>query len=123
MLVKIPIDPVLVSIGGLKIHWYGIMIAIGLYVGIQVALRDSPRRGIDRDQLMNVALLAIQNAGDKGNDRQAVIDQFFKIKNRDSVLGKYSIDQNGDTTLSDYGGDKVKGGATILLRVGASGVA
>src|SRR5437868_7364894 len=34
------------------------MIAIGLYVGIQVALRDAPRRGIDRDQLMNVALLA-----------------------------------------------------------------
>src|SRR5438874_5763640 len=34
------------------------MIAIGLYVGIQVALRDSPRRGSDRDQLMNVALLA-----------------------------------------------------------------
>ena len=44
--------------GGLKIHWYGIMIAIGLYAGIQVALRDSPRRGINRDQLMNVALLA-----------------------------------------------------------------
>ncbi|TME79536.1 MAG: prolipoprotein diacylglyceryl transferase, partial [Chloroflexi bacterium] len=50
MLVKIPIDPVLVSIGGLKIHWYGIMIAIGLYVGIQVALRDSVRRGINKDQ-------------------------------------------------------------------------
>jgi len=47
-----------VSIGGLKIHWYGIMIAIGLYVGIQVALRDSVRRGINKDQLMNVALLA-----------------------------------------------------------------
>lgn len=58
MLIKIGIDPVLVTIGGLKIHWYGIMIAIGLYAGIQVALRDSPRRGINRDQLMNVALLA-----------------------------------------------------------------
>ncbi|HET9847903.1 MAG TPA: prolipoprotein diacylglyceryl transferase [Candidatus Dormibacteraeota bacterium] len=61
MLIKIGIDPVLVTIGGsngLKIHWYGIMIAIGLYAGIQVALRDAPRRGINRDQLMNVALLA-----------------------------------------------------------------
>jgi phosphatidylglycerol:prolipoprotein diacylglycerol transferase len=58
VLVKIPIDPVLVTIGGLKIHWYGIMIAIGLYVGIQVALRDSARRGISGEQLMNVALLA-----------------------------------------------------------------
>ena len=58
MLVKIPIDPVLVTIGGLKIHWYGIMIAISLYAGIQVALRDSARRGISGEQLMNVALLA-----------------------------------------------------------------
>ena len=58
MLIKIGIDPVLVTIGGLKIHWYGIMIALGLYAGIQVALRDAPRRGINTDQLMNVALLA-----------------------------------------------------------------
>jgi phosphatidylglycerol:prolipoprotein diacylglycerol transferase len=58
MLIKIGLDPVLVTIGGLKIHWYGIMIALGLYAGIQVALRDSERRGINRDQLMNLALLA-----------------------------------------------------------------
>jgi phosphatidylglycerol:prolipoprotein diacylglycerol transferase len=58
VLIKIGIDPVLVTIGGLKIHWYGIMIALGLYAGIQIALRDAPRRGINRDQLMNVALLA-----------------------------------------------------------------
>ncbi len=57
MLIKIGIDPVLVTIGGLKVHWYGIMIALGLYAGIQVALREAPRRGISRDQLMNVALL------------------------------------------------------------------
>ena len=58
MLIKIGIDPVLVTIGGLKVHWYGIMIAIGLYVGIQVGLREADRRGINRDQLMNLALLA-----------------------------------------------------------------
>jgi phosphatidylglycerol:prolipoprotein diacylglycerol transferase len=58
MLIKIGIDPVAFTIGGLKIHWYGIMIAIGLYAGIQVALRDSARRGISRDQLLNTALVA-----------------------------------------------------------------
>jgi branched-chain amino acid transport system substrate-binding protein len=68
-------------------------------------------------EAMQVALLAIQNAGAKGNDRQSVIDQFFKIKDRDSVLGKYSIDANGDTTLSDYGGDKVKGGQLVFDKV------
>ena len=68
-------------------------------------------------EAMKVALLAIQNAGDKGNDRQAVIDAFFKIKDRDSVLGKYSIDENGDTTLSDYGADRVEGGKLVFDKV------
>ena len=68
-------------------------------------------------EAMKVALLAIQNAGDKGNDRQAVIDAFFKIKDRDSVLGKYSIDKNGDTTLADYGADRVKGGKLVFDKV------
>ncbi len=68
-------------------------------------------------EAMKVALLAIQNAGDKGNDKQAVIDAFFKIKNRDSVLGKYSIDSGGDTTLSDYGADKVVDGKLVFDKV------
>lgn len=68
-------------------------------------------------EAMSVVLEAIKNAGDKGNDRQAVIDQFFKIKNRESVLGTYSIDQNGDTTLTDYGGNKIEGGKLVFDKV------
>jgi branched-chain amino acid transport system substrate-binding protein len=68
-------------------------------------------------EAMKVALLAIQNAGDKGNDRQAVIDAFFKIKDRDSVLGKYSIDENGDTTLTDYGADRVQNKKLVFDKV------
>ncbi len=58
MLVKIGVDPVAFTVGLLRVHWYGIMIAIGLYAGIQVALRDAPRRGVNPDRLMNTALLA-----------------------------------------------------------------
>jgi branched-chain amino acid transport system substrate-binding protein len=68
-------------------------------------------------EAMKVVLLAIQNAGDKGNDHQAVIDAFFNTKDRDSVLGKYSIDQNGDTTLSDYGADRIEGGKLVFDKV------
>jgi branched-chain amino acid transport system substrate-binding protein len=68
-------------------------------------------------EAMKVALLAIQNAGDKGNDRAAVVDAFFKIKDRDSVLGKYDIDENGDTTLSDYGGNRIKDGKLVFDKV------
>ena len=67
-------------------------------------------------EAMNVALEAIKNAGDKGNDRQAVIDAFFKIKDRDSVLGTYSIDENGDTTLSDYGGNTSRAASSCSTR-------
>ena len=68
-------------------------------------------------EAMKDALLAIQNAGDKGNDRQAVIDAFFNIKYRDSVLGRYSIDEFGDTTLTDYGADRVKNGKLVFDKV------
>jgi len=51
----------------------------------------------------NLVLEAIENAGDNGRDRAAVVEQIFQIKDRESVLGTYSIDENGDTTLTDYG--------------------
>lgn len=68
-------------------------------------------------EAMNVALEAIRKAGAKGNDRQAVIDELFKIKDRESVLGTYSIDENGDTTLTDYGAYRVKGGRLVFDEV------
>jgi len=68
-------------------------------------------------EAMNLVLLAIKNAGDKGSERQAVVDEFFKIKGRESVLGTYDIDENGDTTLSDYGGNKVEGGKLVFNKV------
>jgi branched-chain amino acid transport system substrate-binding protein len=68
-------------------------------------------------EAMSIALQAITNAGAKGNDRQAVIDAFYKIKDRQSVLGTYSIDPNGDTTLSDYGGNRIQGGKLTFDKV------
>ena len=53
---------------------------------------------------MDLILDSIEAVGDKGGDRQAVIDQVLKnTKGRESVLGTYDIDENGDTTLTDYG--------------------
>jgi branched-chain amino acid transport system substrate-binding protein len=68
-------------------------------------------------EAMGVVLDAMKRAGDKCNDRQAVIDAFFATKGRESVLGTYDIDENGDTTLSDYGGYTVKGGKLVFSKV------
>ena len=35
--------------------------------------------------------------------REVIIKELFATKDRESVLGTYSIDENGDTTLTDYG--------------------
>jgi branched-chain amino acid transport system substrate-binding protein len=79
--------------------------------------REPEQAAIFGYEAMKVTLLAIQNAGDKGNDPQAVIDAMYKIKNHDSVLGTYSIDANGDTTLSTYGAWSVRGGKLVFDRV------
>ena len=52
-----------------------------------------------------------------GEDRQAVIDAFFATKGRESPLGTYDIDPDGDTTLSDYGGYKAEGGKLVFNQV------
>lgn len=67
-------------------------------------------------EAMNAVLQAIRSAGSHGNDRETVIQQFFRIHDRDSVLGRYSIAPNGDTTLSDYGIDRVVNGQPAFVR-------
>jgi branched-chain amino acid transport system substrate-binding protein len=53
---------------------------------------------------------AIRRAGDSGEMRAAVVKQLFRTKGRESVLGTYDIDQNGDTTLTDYGAYRIRDG-------------
>jgi branched-chain amino acid transport system substrate-binding protein len=59
-------------------------------------------------EAMQLVLDALERAGT--SDRQAVIDAVFDTKGRESVLGTYDIDENGDTTLTDYGVYKIEGG-------------
>jgi branched-chain amino acid transport system substrate-binding protein len=62
-------------------------------------------------------IASIRAAGAKGNDRSAVIRAFFAIRNRRSVLGTYSIDRYGDTSLSRFSGDRVRGSRLVLDKV------
>ena len=44
---------------------------------------------------------AIERSGT--GKREAVVEALMHTTNRKSILGTYSIDANGDTTLGDYG--------------------
>lgn len=46
-----------------------------------------------------------------GPSRRAVIGWLRTVRNRPSVLGTYSFDRFGDTTLRDYGLYRIRGGA------------
>ena len=64
-------------------------------------------------EAMSLLLDSMQRAGSSCNDRAAVADQVFKTKDRDSVLGVYSIDKDGDITTSRFGRFLVKNGRLL----------
>jgi branched-chain amino acid transport system substrate-binding protein len=68
-------------------------------------------------EAMSIVLDAIKRAGADGGNRQAVIDQFFNTKDRQSVFGPYSINEFGDTTLAKYGAKTVKDGKIVFKKV------
>jgi branched-chain amino acid transport system substrate-binding protein len=61
-------------------------------------------------EAMDLILDTCQKLGSDCSDRQAMIDALFQTKGRKSVLGSYDIDENGDTTLTDYGVYTIKNG-------------
>jgi len=66
---------------------------------------------------MALLLNAMQRAGAKASDRAEVVRQIFATRTRESVLGTYSIDANGDTTLPYYGGYRVSKGRLAFDRL------
>jgi len=67
-------------------------------------------------EAMSVVLDAIRSAGARGNDRQVVIARFFATRVRDSVIGRYSMQADGETTLARYGVDRVVNGRPVFYR-------
>jgi branched-chain amino acid transport system substrate-binding protein len=61
-------------------------------------------------EAMKLVLDTCKKLGSDCSDKQAMIDALFQTKGRKSVLGTYDIDENGDTTLTDYGVYTIKDG-------------
>lgn len=65
---------------------------------------------------MSATLQAIRHAGTHGSNRQAVINALFAAGERESVIGRYAIEPDGETTLSSYGVDRVAAGKPVFWR-------
>lgn len=53
------IDPVAISIGPIKIYWYGIIIALAMLIGISLATKEAQKLGLEEDPMVDMALWAI----------------------------------------------------------------
>jgi branched-chain amino acid transport system substrate-binding protein len=65
-------------------------------------------------EAMRLGLDAIERSGT--GEKADILGALFDTADRESVLGTYSIDENGDTTLTDYGVYKVEGGELVFDR-------
>ena len=52
-------DRVAFTLFGVDIMWYGILMAIGLVLGVYIALREAKRLDIEEDDILNLAMIAI----------------------------------------------------------------
>lgn len=62
----------------------------------------------NRYEATRVVLQAIERAGQ--SDRSKVRDEAFELRSFAGILGTWSFDENGDTTLRDIPGLRIKGG-------------
>ena len=57
--IEIPWNPNIATIGGIVLTWHGLFTAVGILVGVQVALRIARVIGLDEDELYTLALVAV----------------------------------------------------------------
>ncbi len=68
-------------------------------------------------EVMKLGLDTISSLGAQGNSKSAVLNALFAVHSRNSVLGTYGFDKNGDTTLKSYGLYKVSAtGAPVFYK-------
>jgi len=56
----------------------------------------------------------VARTSEEGSTRTAMVDELFATRNRESVLGTYSIDELGNTTLDRLAGYRVRDGRPVF---------
>ncbi|MDE3840104.1 prolipoprotein diacylglyceryl transferase [Bacillus methanolicus] len=54
-----PIDPIAFTLGPIQVHWYGVIIGLGIALALWVAMREGEKRGLPKDLFADLMLWAI----------------------------------------------------------------
>ena len=77
-----------------------------------VELERAVESGFDDPKLMrnDPDLVTLHEDGSLANNRRKVVHDFLAIRDRSSVLGSYSVDANGDTSIAPFVFSRVRAG-------------
>ncbi len=67
-------------------------------------------------EAMASVLAVLREAGAAAGDRATVVRDYLSLRNRQSVLGTYSINANGDTSLDAFIAGRVQRGALVAFK-------
>jgi branched-chain amino acid transport system substrate-binding protein len=67
-------------------------------------------------EAMASVLAVLREAGSAATNRATVVRDYFATKNRQSVLGTYSISSSGDTSLDAFTASQVRGGRLVPFK-------
>ncbi|MBS4219403.1 prolipoprotein diacylglyceryl transferase [Bacillus sp. FJAT-49711] len=54
-----PINPIAIKLGPIPVHWYGVIIGIGIAVALFLVIRESEKRGLHKDTFPDLLIWAI----------------------------------------------------------------
>jgi phosphatidylglycerol---prolipoprotein diacylglyceryl transferase len=54
-----PLNPIALDLGPLQIHWYGIIITTGIVLALILVMRESERRGLQKEIFLDLILYAV----------------------------------------------------------------
>jgi phosphatidylglycerol---prolipoprotein diacylglyceryl transferase len=57
-MLTIDVDPILLHVGPVMLSWYGLIVALALFVGVRFTLNEAVRKGIATDPVLDVAMWA-----------------------------------------------------------------
>lgn len=65
---------------------------------------------------MSLMLDVIRRAGNKANKRDEVVKELLETRDFDSVLGRFSLNVNGDTDLNEVAGYRIRNGKAVFVK-------